>query len=285
MRLLVAILICLLCCLAWAMWRPRIAPDLLEVGTRAPAARDEADAVLTAPDLAAPASEPSPSMRSEATDPGARAAAIVVQPTIAGRARVTGRVVDDQHAPISGQTVRLAVTAEVLYPDGTSLTAPGAKPARQKKSTDASGRFAFEIDLPGAHWAVLKVEDSTWYGALQREFACPPRANLTAVILGENDLGDLVVATSGAIQGRVVTKRGEPIRGATIDWSSAKDAKARGGTSTNHDGKFELARVPVGTARLDVHLGGFVEVRDHVTQIERAATRSCPTSCSTTVLA
>ncbi len=167
-------------------------------------------------------------------------------------ARLLGRVLDGQGAPIPSATVRLRGIVR-------------ARPA----TTGPDGRFVVDVvPPPGGRSQTTVVAVASGHAEALRKIELKP---------GTRDVGDLVLGSGGVVAGKVVDSRGQPIPGAVVGVAHAEDrfgglgpipiefllAGAR--TRSNADGAFELRGVPVGTCRIGAGRQGYrVAVRSGV---------------------
>lgn len=159
--------------------------------------------------------------------------------------------------------VRMAtLLGRVVDPSGLAIADAELKLVRRGLSThsDADGRFRLVQvtgkgpDTPRDELAVV----ADGFARLERD---------VTLSLGEQDLGDIVLAPGGRVSGRVLDPRGVGLEGASVVAIDAQDARPEldvSGpwnriveTKTDAQGRFLLRGVPVGELRVTAGKEGF----------------------------
>lgn len=252
--------------------------------------------VISAPDPA-PAVEPAPAPaleRAPDAPDGARSVASAPdesapQTASAPRAHVFGRVVDEHGAALAEVEVRIAAV-DGAWREGVEvpeLQSHGHSSPGFRARSDAQGRYAFDVPLPSASWVTLWVEPAAWLGLGGRDFGPAGGRNQPRLVEGENDLGDLVLAITGAVEGDLYGSDGTRLANGRVRLHDAFPGGRGVSTETDAQGHFLLGHLPPGRWTLQAEAEGWllanaqgVEVRARETtsrvdfRLERAPTLS-----------
>jgi len=225
-----------------------------------------------------------PASPSTALAPGAQAVGLAAEPAAADPApresageasaaecRVTGRVVDEIGAPMSGVSVRLDPRGNERWTSADPAV-PMFIDARRRAVTGPDGRFLFTCDPPTCARELLEVEGGVRWCGLTMSFGDSNEGARPKLGAEERELGDLRVSTCGAIAGRVVNTTSEPIYGTPIRRSVQPGPGARGGVATDAAGRFLLVGLPVGEVQLTVGDDPWIERRDVAGTVKPAGT-------------
>ena len=160
------------------------------------------------------------------------------QPLPTGSSRLTGRVIAEDN----GQPVRRAYVS-------IPLTAPGTPPVfhhmtGRSVQTDANGQFEF-VHLPAGSYPI--------YVEPMSGFLRPRDTPGATLVEGGTARVTIRLARAGAIEGRVLDEKGDPVLGAEINVVRRVDIAGYvamesfgGNTATNDVGEFRLFNVPAG---------------------------------------
>jgi protocatechuate 3,4-dioxygenase beta subunit len=122
------------------------------------------------------------------------------------RVAVRGRVVDDGGSPLAGVPVAIGTSGGFLIIDATrGDRQPPRNPATK---SGADGRFEIEDVRPGFGTSVRAEPDRH----VIAEKPLPEAKGVESI-----DVGDLVCALGGAIEGRIVDENGAPVAGAEVE--------------------------------------------------------------------
>lgn len=177
--------------------------------------------------------------------------------------RLTGRLIDGLGRPLEGQ--RVILFAQDGWPEATGaklLASQNNCPGFETKS-DAAGRFRFEIPPPPGR-AGLTAGGDLLKTRVQLRFSDPPVGNnrgilgQTSLKAGERDLGDLVLISASAIEGRLLTRKGEPIAGGLIESALGPIDLLGFQCLSAADGGFVLGSLPLQRTGLRASAPGFM---------------------------
>jgi hypothetical protein len=166
---------------------------------------------------------------------------VPIEATVDKGGVVTGSVLHADGTPVGGAEVRLIYAGPV--PPCTTVTI-SARPA-----TD-DGRFSWDFVALTNYPVTDRVQafdaatgDTRFVNfELQRE---AQRLNVNIVFLGR-----------GTLTGRALDEEGEPLAGASLRLTSLTDATQVFGATTDSNGRFTVARVPVGNVLVEAVHGG-----------------------------
>ncbi|HEV8111823.1 MAG TPA: carboxypeptidase-like regulatory domain-containing protein [Planctomycetota bacterium] len=187
---------------------------------------------------------------------------------------VRGRLVEENGNPVSGASV-------VLFSmrgnwghgyEGPSIKFLDVDVHGFQMTTAADGRFEFHTPLPTSDWISLRVEPTGYYGLEGRRFGPAGGRNQPRLILGLNDLGDLILPITGAVSGRVVASDGSKLAMASVIFDSRQAAGLNPFTSTDANGEFVLGHIPEGTCDLTAQKEGWLPGAVRGIQVRRGAT-------------
>lgn len=172
------------------------------------------------------------------------------------RALVKGRCVDAAGGPIAGARVSLSSEGESWRNDGGGPPLDRTRPSFEETS-DAAGRFAFDVPLPTASWVVLRIEPGIYHGRAIRHFGEAGGRFQDPLHEGENDLGDFLLRDCGAVAGRVTDERGNPISSAMIAVEEISTSEDHALAFTADDGTFTVGHLLGGTRRFEAIADGY----------------------------
>jgi protocatechuate 3,4-dioxygenase beta subunit len=199
---------------------------------------------------------------------GARTSVVDEQPLAptntnadAGRALLTGTVVDANGAPQEGARITLA--SPNVWAAGAVV--PGLVGERGyfgfETRTDASGRFAFDVVVPTTKRQRLAVEPHRHLERLDIYFGGGKPQDPEVLAAGERDLGELRVETRGALVGRVVDAAGSPLADVEISTQLSGTSGNSHPTRSDRAGGFVLGSLAAGQHELTAKLPGYALLR------------------------
>ncbi|MCB9915391.1 MAG: carboxypeptidase regulatory-like domain-containing protein [Planctomycetes bacterium] len=223
------------------VWRPLAARDALAPADRAPSdaepfAPRDLPPVDRAPrpDEAAPTDARTELAAADAAADAARAAW--------PRCQVRGRVLDVHGLPIDGAELRLNTVGEAWVQPHEFDGEVGATRA----TSDAAGRFAFDVALPSSSWISLRVGAPPFHVKSGRDFGLAGGRNEPPLVPGDNDLGDFVLAAAGAFRGRVLDEAGRPVGDARVRLEGVFPGGYGVSGTSDASGAYEVAGAPAG---------------------------------------
>jgi hypothetical protein len=179
------------------------------------------------------------------------------------RCRLTGRLIDGLGRPLQGQLVTLF--AEHGWPEAAQarpLAAENNWPGFETRS-DVAGHFRFEV-LPPFGRAGLTAGADPLMTRVQVRFSDPPVGNNRGILgqislkAGERELGDLVLLSASAIEGRLLNHKGEPIAGGLIESALGPIDLLGFQCRSAMDGAFLLGSLPLQRTGLRASAPGFL---------------------------
>lgn len=179
------------------------------------------------------------------------------------RSIVSGRVVDETGAPVAGAIVRMHSVGGA-WAEGQEVPVverDGWKLQEFSQATTELGTFRLDVPLPTSDWIFLDVEASDYFGRAGRNFGEAGGRNEPRLVEGENALGDLSVAITGAIEGRVVAEDGGKLTRATVRLDGVFPGGLGVNTIVRDDGTYTLGHVPEGTFAIEALCNGFLTVQ------------------------
>ncbi len=241
----------------------------------------------------APASSPEPTLPLEQPHDSpseSRAVSAAPQPApttpSSPRSHVFGRIVDSNATPQPSVTVYLTSGDRwSTLEDAPKLTIRGYPIEGFQTQSDAAGRFSFTAPVPTSDWVSLWFDPPPYLGIGGREFGPAGGRNQPRLLEGENDLGDLPLAITGAVEGDVHGADGTRISNAKLSLHGAFPGGRGVSADADERGHFLLGHIPAGRWTLQAEAEGWqlvhtegVEVRERSTTpglvftLERAPT-------------
>ncbi len=261
--------------LVWLLWsRPGSAPSPVSVLPQASAPTT----VAATPDASASeallaAAETPPRSTREAAPVAPHA---VPEGAARPACRIFGRLVDETGAPLPGIRV-IADSVGGPWANGVELpktSIEGDEIEALAGESDPAGHFSLEAPVPTSDWVSLFILPDEFHGLLDRNFGPAGGRNQPRLVSGDNDLGDLVLSTTGAIEGRVRGRDGSPIEKAEV----SLDGEFPGGlvvsTRSEAGGHFLLGHMPQGTWHVGAKVDGWLSAQSDPVQVRiREVTR------------
>ncbi len=204
---------------------------------------------------------------------------------------VVGRVVDAQGAPIVDANVRMY--GYKIWAEGVDVPPVGEGPNFRgfETRTSASGAFRLEAPVPTVANVSLKILPDRFHDSLWLRFATTGRDVQPPIVAGERDLGEMRLAHTGALRGRVLDSVGNPIADVEMDIGESISSTLQRGARTEADGSYVIAHAPAGTygvqAKSKEFLSAFVPgqtiVAGRDTQVADIVLAAAPTISGTAV--
>jgi protocatechuate 3,4-dioxygenase beta subunit len=168
-------------------------------------------------------------------------------PATSARCIVFGRLLDENGAPLVGAEVRLygyKVWAEGLEVPRLS----GRMEFRGfEVATGSAGDFRIGAPVPTVARTVLSIHPDRFHDSVTLYFAEAGDRMLPPIDAGERDLGELRVARTGALIGRVLDSEGRPLADVYMDIGETRVTTLGRNAETGADGSYVIAHAPVGT--------------------------------------
>jgi hypothetical protein len=164
--------------------------------------------------------------------------------------RLTGRLIDPWQRPLGGMQVK-------IYSHRGWPRAVKAKPSPSSSEsrgfetvTDGEGRFLFEFPPPPVG-ATLSTGGDPLMSRLVLQFAAQPAGlpatnttlYLPVLTAGERDLGDWVLVSAGALEGRVTDREGRPLEGVSLSSADGAGSSLGQYCQSAADGSFVLGGI------------------------------------------
>jgi len=194
-----------------------------------------------------------------------------------GRSFVCGRVLDEHGRPLAGASITLSSQGKwAPGQEPPTIVRQGVEYQAFEAQSDDEGAFALEVPRPAASWVTLRVKRDAHHGRATRWFGPSGGRDQPRLVPGTNDLGDLRLATTGAVRGEVLDESGAPIEGAAVDLRSDDPFGAQPARS-GRDGKYLLHGLPEGELAASAWAPGFLEQRVSGVVARRGLTLAGPT--------
>lgn len=257
LRLALPVSLAILALTWWFLGRAPAPVDLAERRSTPEAAAEDEDVMALAPEsedrTAAPTATPEQPVGDE---PDADAAQ-------GPRCVVFGRLEDTSGAPLPGVLVQLGAgrswSSEHEANELESFGPGGTKGCFGFETrSDEDGRFAFDVAAPTSEVTQLYVLPDRFHDMVRLIFGAAHSSSKPPLQTGENDLGTLTLAPTGALFGRVVGPDGAPVEGASIGIGPTRSTTYSRNVLTRPDGSFVLGHAPVGTYGVKAELEGHV---------------------------
>jgi hypothetical protein len=209
--------------------------------------------------------QPAPAPAADSTSvPGAQAGP---------HAHVFGRIVDETGAGQEGVTVYL--TSHETWCAGETIPALAihgySMPGFQTRS-DAEGRYTFDVPVPSADWVSLWIEAAPYLGLGGRSFGPAGGRNQPRLREGDNDLGELALVITGAVEGDVRSADGARITKARISLDGAFPGGYGVSADADERGHFLLGHVPPGSWTLQAEAEGWLLAQAEGVAVQKRAT-------------
>ncbi len=165
----------------------------------------------------------------------------------AERCIVFGRIVDTQGVAIVDANVRMFGYKGWAEGVDVPRSAEGPNFRGFATRTNASGEFRFEAPVPTVATVHLKVHPDRFHDSVWLRFSTAGRDVQPPIVAGERDLGELRLAHTGALRGRVLDTAGNPIADAEMGIGESVSSTLQRDARTEVDGSYVIAHAPAGT--------------------------------------
>ncbi|MEM7515835.1 MAG: carboxypeptidase-like regulatory domain-containing protein, partial [Planctomycetota bacterium] len=173
---------------------------------------------------------------------------------------VHGTLADESGVPLEGVLVRLQ--AHKVW--SSEVDVPRLEHEQKYKLvgfeqfTDAAGAFRFEAPPPTVSITWMDIEPTRFFDSRRITFNSSQARFEPSLTAGERDLGEIRLATTGAISGRVTAEDGTPLAdvrmGVGPDPTTTYGKNAR----TGPDGRYVLGHAPIGSYCITASLKGYL---------------------------
>jgi hypothetical protein len=204
---------------------------------------------------------------------------------------VFGRLVDELGAPLEGAAVRLFAYRE--WAEGLDVPRLAGRDDERgfETTTQPSGEFRITVPVPTVERTALSIRPDRFHDSVTLLFAAAGDRALPALESGERDLGELRVASTGALTGRVLDAQGQPVAHVEMGIGEPRDTSFERDVRTDSDGRYLIPHAPVGTygvrakskQHLDVFEPGVVVVAGVDTVVRDLVLVTAPTLAGTVV--
>ena len=194
-------------------------------------------------------------------------------------AHIHGRLIDQHGDPIPGGTLLLysshgqpwrsdfrAAKVDVGWGE-----APGWRTV-----TGTDGTFSFHCPVPAGK-STLSANQSPYWSLLFVDFGFDRPGKGRFLVEGNNDLGDLVLAASGALSGQVIDQSGAPIAGARVIGPASPTGGISTGAVTDGAGRYSLGHLPPGAQDLSIDREGYLTAMVTSRVVAPGVTQTGPT--------
>jgi len=171
---------------------------------------------------------------------------------------VFGRVLDEGGASLADARVRIA--AHQIWAEGIDLPRlEGRYDLRGfEVRTDATGAFRIEAPPPTTRRTTLTIEAGPFHDSYSLRFGGTRVGDRPSLGADQLDLGEIRLASTGAISGRVTDTQGKPLTDVHMTIGAEKGLTFGRNAWTNASGRYILDHSPVGTYGIEARLEGFI---------------------------
>lgn len=179
-------------------------------------------------------------------------------PADPSRCVVIGRVLDVNGDPVVGAQVRL-FAFRVWAADIDVPRLAGRFDFRGfEVATDAIGNFRIEAPPPTATRVTFEIRPGRYLDSHTIYFAESGRRMQQPLTAGVRDLGEIRLARTGALIGRVIDTEGRPIADAQVSIGETFTTTLERDTQSTADGTYVVAHAPSGTYGVTVHADRYI---------------------------
>lgn len=174
-----------------------------------------------------------------------------------------GRLVDEDGQALPGIHVRWY--AKAGWAEGVKTEPMDERWAARgfTTETDSEGLFRFEKPVPIVTRTFLKILPDPFHDSQWLFFDSNDQRHQPSLTEGTRDLGDIQLATTGALRGRVINEQGMPLAEVKMGVGQGVSSTFGRDVYTDAEGLFLLGHAPTGTymlkAKVEGYLTGFKE--------------------------
>ena len=129
--------------------------------------------------------------------------------------------------------------------------------------SDVTGRLRFEVPPPTNERTALRIQPDRFHDSHEVRFQANSDHGQPALTAGLRDLGELRLARTGAVQGRVTDERGNPLADVKMGLGPKPGQTYGRNARSAADGSYLIPHAPVGrygvSATSGTHLRAFIE--------------------------
>lgn len=189
---------------------------------------------------------------------------------------VIGTVLDEDGRPLAQVNVQLSAY-QVWAADVDVPRLEGRYDMRGfELETEADGSFRFETPVPSAPRTVLRVRPERFHDSHTVYFDSTRDSAQPGLTAGVRDLGEIRLATTGALRGRVVDRNGAPLADVNVDIGPGRSTTYSRDAYTDADGTYVVAHAPIGTYAIKAKLEGFLSGHLEPVTVERQRDTQVP---------
>ena len=174
-------------------------------------------------------------------------------------ARLFGRVVDEDGAPVAGLEIYLDSMS--IWREGVvvpNFEREGLTWSAWRVETTTDGRFSLDVPVPTDDWVMLMIDGDPYFGIVGRDFSHAGGREEPPIVEGDNDLDVIIVPRTGAVTGVVSGVDGVPIERATVSLGGSSPGGWSINTHTDARGHYLLGHVPPGPTWIEAHHDRFL---------------------------
>ena len=188
------------------------------------------------------------------------------EPAAADRPRfeLVGRIVDEEGRPLQGERVQLVIFQGGSLDEGVERLEPLGNERVTHRfngievSSGEDGGFELTGALPSKESTMLKIGGDRFHNSATFYLGGSLQQSLPALKVGRRDLGEIRLARTGAIYGRVLNEAGAPVAGTQV-WTGPGDGTTfERATVTGDDGRYVLPHARIGTYWVNTVFEGYL---------------------------
>jgi hypothetical protein len=171
---------------------------------------------------------------------------------------VFGLVIDGNDRPLAGVVARLF--SWKVWAAGVDVPRLSGKSDSRgwEMTTGDDGRFRFEAPIPTVDTTSLSLEPDPFHDSARLSFGGKLREAKPPLHAGDNDIGTIRLASTGAIRGSVRDESGASIADARLAPGPDRGMTIGRETTTDAGGNFVAGHLPAGPIGINVQAEGYV---------------------------